>query len=46
MVATAPIARPGIQDIAAYVPGESKVPGGVTPAKLSSNETPLGPSPA
>jgi histidinol-phosphate aminotransferase len=46
MVATAPIARPGILDIAAYVPGESKVPGGLPPAKLSSNETPLGPSPA
>lgn len=46
MVATAPIARSGILDIAAYVPGESKVPGGLTPAKLSSNETPLGPSPA
>ncbi|MET0431856.1 MAG: histidinol-phosphate transaminase [Hyphomicrobium sp.] len=46
MVATAPIARPGILDIAAYVPGESKVPGGIAPAKLSSNETPLGPSPA
>lgn len=46
MVATAPIARPGILDIAAYVPGESKVPGGLIPAKLSSNETPLGPSPA
>jgi histidinol-phosphate aminotransferase len=27
------------------VPGESKVPGGMKPAKLSSNETPLGPSP-
>jgi histidinol-phosphate aminotransferase len=46
MVATAPIARPGILDIAAYVPGESKVPGGLIPAKLSSNETPLGASPA
>ncbi|MFA5956787.1 histidinol-phosphate transaminase [Hyphomicrobium sp.] len=46
MVAKAPIARPGILDIAAYVPGESKVPGGFVPAKLSSNETPLGPSPA
>jgi histidinol-phosphate aminotransferase len=45
MVATAPIARPGILDIEAYVPGESKVPGGIKPAKLSSNETPLGPSP-
>jgi histidinol-phosphate aminotransferase len=27
------------------VPGESKVPGGLKPIKLSSNETPLGPSP-
>ncbi len=45
MVTTAPIARPGILDIEAYVPGESKVPGGIKPAKLSSNETPLGPSP-
>ena len=40
-----PVARPGILDIEAYVPGESKVPGGMKPAKLSSNETPLGPSP-
>lgn len=40
-----PIARPGILDIQAYVPGESKVPGGLKPAKLSSNETPMGPSP-
>jgi histidinol-phosphate aminotransferase len=46
MVATAPIARPGILDIAPYVPGESKIAGGIKPAKLSSNETPLGPSPA
>ncbi len=30
--------------IEAYVPGESKVPGGLKPAKLSSNETPLGAS--
>ena len=37
--------RPGILDIEAYVPGESKVPGGIKPAKLSSNETPLGASP-
>jgi histidinol-phosphate aminotransferase len=37
--------RPGILEIEAYVPGESKVPGGITPAKLSSNETPLGASP-
>ena len=38
--------NPRILDIEAYVPGESKVPGGMKPAKLSSNETPLGPSPA
>lgn len=42
---TAPTPRPGILDIEAYVPGESSVPGGKTPIKLSSNETPLGPSP-
>lgn len=45
MTTVGPVARPGILDIDAYVPGESKVPGGITPAKLSSNETPLGPSP-
>jgi histidinol-phosphate aminotransferase len=39
------VPQPGILDISAYVPGESSVPGGVTPIKLSSNETPLGPSP-
>lgn len=44
MPTTGPKARPGIFDIEAYVPGESKVPGGFKPAKLSSNETPLGPS--
>ena len=27
------------------MPGESSVPGGIKPIKLSSNETPLGPSP-
>ena len=37
--------QPGILEISPYVPGESNVPGGVTPIKLSSNETPLGPSP-
>src|SRR5262245_60054106 len=42
---TAPQPRPGILEIAAYVPGESEVPGGVKPIKLSANETPLGPSP-
>ena len=45
MTLTAPTPKPGILDIEAYVPGESKLPSGVKPAKLSSNETPLGPSP-
>jgi histidinol-phosphate aminotransferase len=40
-----PVPQPGILDIAAYVPGASHVPGGMTPVKLSSNENPLGPSP-
>ena len=40
-----PAPQPGILKINAYVPGESSVPGGVVPIKLSSNETPLGPSP-
>jgi histidinol-phosphate aminotransferase len=40
----APVPKPGIMDIQAYVPGESSVPGGLKPIKLSSNETPLGPS--
>jgi histidinol-phosphate aminotransferase len=33
-------------DIAAYVPGKSAAPAGVQVHKLSSNENPLGPSPA
>ena len=41
-----PVPRPGVLDIEIYVPGESKLPSGVTPIKLSSNESPLGPSPA
>jgi histidinol-phosphate aminotransferase len=41
-----PTPRPGILDIAPYVPGRSKGTGAVTRHKLSSNETPLGPSPA
>ena len=45
MANRAPMPQPGIMDINAYVPGESHVPGGVKPIKLSSNETPLGPSP-
>ena len=40
-----PQPKPGILDIQPYVPGESTVPGGLKPIKLSSNETPLGPSP-
>jgi histidinol-phosphate aminotransferase len=45
MPTNAPVPQPGILDILAYVPGESHLPGGMTPIKLSSNETPLGPSP-
>lgn len=43
--ASFPTPRPGVLDIAAYVPGRDKAPGGKTLYKLSSNETPLGPSP-
>ncbi len=41
-----PEPRPGILDIEIYVPGESATPSTRSPIKLSSNETPLGPSPA
>ncbi|MDA7947794.1 MAG: histidinol-phosphate transaminase [Hyphomicrobiaceae bacterium] len=41
-----PEPRPGILDIAAYVPGESELDGTAPVIKLSSNETPLGPSTA
>jgi histidinol-phosphate aminotransferase len=41
-----PIPRAGVLDIAPYVPGRSKAGGGAKLHKLSSNETPLGPSPA
>lgn len=37
--------KPGILDIAAYVPGRSKAAAGVKTHKLSSNENPLGASP-
>ena len=40
-----PQPRPGILDIAPYVGGGSALPGIEAPAKLSSNESPLGPSP-
>ncbi len=46
MTLSVPSPRPGVLAIEAYVPGESKLPGGLKPIKLSSNETPLGPSPA
>ncbi len=41
-----PTPKRGVMDIEAYVPGESSVPGGMVPVKLSSNENPLGSSPA
>jgi histidinol-phosphate aminotransferase len=40
-----PQPRPGVLDIDAYVPGKSKAPGVAKVFKLSSNESPLGPSP-
>ncbi len=43
---TRPQPRPGVLDIQAYVPGKSSAPGAAKVFKLSSNETPLGPSPA
>lgn len=43
---TRPVPKPGVLDIAAYVPGKSKATGGAKLFKLSSNETPLGASTA
>jgi len=43
--ASRPQPRPGVLEIEAYVPGKSAAPGGVKVHKLSSNESPLGPSP-
>ena len=43
---TAPVPRPGVLDIAPYIPGKSTATGGAKLHKLSSNETPLGASPA
>jgi histidinol-phosphate aminotransferase len=40
-----PIPRPGVLTINPYVPGKSSAPGVARIHKLSSNETPLGPSP-
>ncbi|WP_293795803.1 histidinol-phosphate transaminase [uncultured Bosea sp.] len=45
VMAIRPTPRPGVLDIEAYVPGKSAAPAGVKLHKLSSNETPLGPSP-
>ena len=43
---TDPTPKPGILDIELYVGGRSAVPGMAKVYKLSSNESPLGPSPA
>ncbi len=43
--ATRPVPRAGVLSIDAYVPGRSKAAPGKKLHKLSSNETPLGPSP-
>src|SRR5579864_5636267 len=45
MTSLRPQPRPGVLDIEAYVPGKSTAPGVAKVFKLSSNETPLGPSP-
>lgn len=45
-MADIPQPKPGVLEIAAYVPGRDKAAPGVKLHKLSSNETPLGPSPA
>ena len=45
MTRTLPTPKPGILSIAPYVGGKSKAAPGVRVVKLSSNETPLGPSP-
>ena len=42
---SAPSPRPGIMNIAPYVPGKDSIEGKETIAKLSSNEGALGPSP-
>jgi histidinol-phosphate aminotransferase len=46
MTTNRPQPRSGVLDIAAYVPGKSTAPGVAKVFKLSSNETPLGPSPS
>ena len=44
MTTIRPQPRPGVLDIAPYIPGKSSAPGVAKVFKLSSNETPLGPS--
>ena len=44
MTMNRPQPRSGVLDIAPYVPGKSTAPGVAKVFKLSSNETPLGPS--
>jgi len=44
MTMNRPQPRPGVLDIDPYVPGKSTAPGVAKVFKLSSNETPLGPS--
>ena len=39
-----PQPQPGLLNIAPYVPGKSQAAPGVTPVKLSANESPLGAS--
>src|SRR5579872_6262848 len=46
MSAMHPQPRHGVLEIEAYVPGKSSAPGAAKIFKLSSNETPLGPSPS
>ncbi len=41
-----PRVKPWVDAIHAYVPGKAKLAGTANPVKLSSNENPLGPSPA
>ena len=41
----APVPRPGISDVIAYVGGEAELPGVARVVKLASNEGALGPSP-
>ena len=46
MTTNRPQPRPGVLDIAPYIPGKSSAPGVAKVFKLSSNETPLGASEA